>query len=130
MNGEPLLETASHGGSAGGAAGGRLALCAAGTWTAERAGELERLIERVIARHPQVDGVDIDMQRVERLDTFGAWLLERLLRGLGAFNRNGSNLISYLLFEKPYCRELINLGYQDAMRRKEEILRFLETSSV
>ena len=81
MNGEPLLETASHG---GGAAGGRLALCAAGTWTAERAGELERLIERVIARHPQVDGVDIDMQRVERLDTFGAWLLERLLRGLGA----------------------------------------------
>ena len=52
-----------------------------------------------------------------------------LLRGLGAFNRNGSNLISYLLFEKPYCRELINLGYQDAMRRKEEILRFLESSA-
>ncbi len=49
-----------------------------------------------------------------------------LLRGLGALNRHGSNLVSYLLFEKPYCRELINLGYKDAMHRKEEILRFLE----
>lgn len=52
-----------------------------------------------------------------------------LLRGLGAFNRRGSNLVSYLLFEKPFCRELINLGYKDAMHRKEEILRFLETPS-
>lgn len=49
-----------------------------------------------------------------------------LLRGLGAFNRNGSNLVSYLLFEKPFCRELIDLGYKDAMHRKEEILRFLD----
>lgn len=49
-----------------------------------------------------------------------------LLRGLGALNRHGSNLVSYLLFERPYCRELINLGYKDAMHRKEEILRFLE----
>src|SRR5262249_30070131 len=76
--GEALLEGASHGG-----VDGRLALYAAGPWTAERAGELERLIDRVIAGHGQVDGVDINMQRVERLDTFGAWLLERLVRGLG-----------------------------------------------
>jgi phospholipid/cholesterol/gamma-HCH transport system permease protein len=76
VNGGPLLESANH--------GDRLALSAAGTWTAERAGELEGLIGRVIARHPKVGGVDIDMGRVERLDTFGAWLLERLLRGLAA----------------------------------------------
>jgi len=62
--------------------GGRLALSAGGAWTAERAGELERLIERVIARHRRVGNVDIDMGAVERLDTFGAWLLERLRRGL------------------------------------------------
>lgn len=48
-----------------------------------------------------------------------------LLRGLGASRRTGSNLISYLLFEKPFCRELIALGYGDTMRRKEEILAFL-----
>ncbi|HEY4919001.1 MAG TPA: MlaE family lipid ABC transporter permease subunit [Xanthobacteraceae bacterium] len=80
MNGEPVLESAGQGAGHG----GRLALSAGGLWTAERAGELERLIERVIARHPGVDGVDIDMARVERLDTFGAWLLERLMRGLSA----------------------------------------------
>ena len=49
-----------------------------------------------------------------------------LLRGVGARRRVGANLVSYLLFERPYCRELIALGYRDAMHRKEEILRFLE----
>jgi len=49
-----------------------------------------------------------------------------LLRGLGGFKRGGSNLVSYLLFEKPYTRELMELGYKDAMYRKEEILRFLQ----
>lgn len=48
------------------------------------------------------------------------------LRGLGALNNNGSSLLSYLLFEKGYCRELINLGYKDAMQHKEELLNFLE----
>jgi NTE family protein len=45
---------------------------------------------------------------------------------VGARRRVGANLVSYLLFERPYCRELIDLGYKDAMHRKEEILRFLE----
>ncbi len=54
------------------------------------------------------------------------WTIRSLLASLGAFNRKGSNLISYLLFERPYCRDLIDLGYGDAMRRKDEILRFLE----
>jgi NTE family protein len=49
-----------------------------------------------------------------------------LLRGLGGFRRHGSNLVSYLLFEKAFCRELIALGYADAMVRQQEILDFLE----
>lgn len=48
------------------------------------------------------------------------------LRGIGALKNNGSSLLSYLLFEKSYCRELINLGYKDAMQRKDELLIFLE----
>ncbi|MDH5388723.1 MAG: patatin-like phospholipase family protein [Gammaproteobacteria bacterium] len=48
------------------------------------------------------------------------------LRGIGALSNNSSSLLSYLLFEKAYCRELINLGYKDAMQRKEELISFLE----
>jgi len=48
------------------------------------------------------------------------------LRGLGTSKQRGSNLISYLLFEKAYCRELISLGYGDTLERKEEILSFLD----
>jgi NTE family protein len=36
----------------------------------------------------------------------------------------GANLVSYLLFERNFCRALIDLGYQDAMQRSEEILDF------
>jgi NTE family protein len=47
-----------------------------------------------------------------------------LLRGFGAWKRGGGDLLSYLLFEKPYCRELIALGYHDALRRRAEIEAF------
>lgn len=48
-----------------------------------------------------------------------------LLRGVGVRNRHGANLVSYLLFEAAYCRELMALGYADAMMRRQEILDFL-----
>ena len=53
------------------------------------------------------------------------WTVRFLLRGIGAMNRNGSNLASYLLFEKGYCRALIELGYQDTMARRVEVVEFL-----
>ena len=43
----------------------------------------------------------------------------------GALRRKGSNLLSYLLFERSYCRALIQLGYQDTMARKDDLLAFL-----
>jgi NTE family protein len=45
---------------------------------------------------------------------------------LGAMRHGGANLVSYLLFDKGYCRALIELRYQDAMQRKEELLAFLD----
>jgi NTE family protein len=48
-----------------------------------------------------------------------------LLRSIGAMRRGGANLASYLLFEKGYCRELIELGYRDTLNRREEVAAFL-----
>lgn len=53
------------------------------------------------------------------------WPIRFLLRGVGAMRRSGANLVSYLLFDKDFCRALIDLGYQDAMNQKKEILEFL-----
>lgn len=66
---------------------GRLALAAAGSWTADRAGELERLVETAVRRARGVSAVEIRMGGIERIDTFGAWLLERLVRTLGVDGR-------------------------------------------
>jgi NTE family protein len=52
-----------------------------------------------------------------------------LLRILGAANDDGSELLSYLLFESAYTRELIALGYADTMARREEVAAFLEPAA-
>ena len=68
----------------------------------------------------------------QRLDHLAArhakalpWPVRTLLRGIGATNRNGGALTSYLVFEPPYTRALIELGYEDTMARRDEVERFL-----
>lgn len=53
-----------------------------------------------------------------------------LLKGLGTHSRAGLPLISYLLFEAPFCQELIELGYQDGMKAHHEILELLAIDSI
>ena len=74
MNGNPTLQQIARGNG--------LALCARGSWTARFAPLLEVMVadaEKVTGGRPEVS---IDVSQVEKLDTFGAWLIERLRRSL------------------------------------------------
>ena len=71
----------------------------------------------------------------QRLDHLAArhakalpWAVRTMLRTFGAMNRNGGALTSYLLFERPYTKALIDLGNADTLERHEEVRRFLELS--
>jgi len=67
---------------------------------------IEKIAERYVAEFP--------------------WTIRLLLRLVGAAHRSGATLVSYLLSEGRFCRALIDLGYQDAMGRRDEILHFLD----
>ena len=47
-------------------------------------------------------------------------------RRIGISGRSGSTILSYLLFESGYTKELIALGYEDGMRQRDDILRFFQ----
>src|SRR5258707_13616688 len=74
VNGDPTLERIVQGNG--------LALGATGSWTARFAPVLERMVadaEKLTGSRP---GIFIDVSQVSKLDTFGAWLIERLRRSL------------------------------------------------
>ena len=53
-----------------------------------------------------------------------------LLRGISGRNRSDNPLLSFLLFEQAYTRELIELGYNDAMSEKDQLLDFVTGKEV
>src|SRR5664279_2023697 len=59
-----------------------LALCAAGAWTASFAPRLERIVSEAEKLAGSRANIFIDVSQVSKLDTFGAWLIERLRRSL------------------------------------------------
>lgn len=70
---------------------------------------------------PSQDIRDIALQHLHEMPR----AVRILLRGLGALNYGGRQLVSYLLFESGYTQALIQLGYDDAMERREELKSFL-----
>ena len=74
LDGSPTLEQVSMGSA--------LALRATGEWTVHHAPDLEKIVEHTEKNNPGGNGIIIDVSQVASLDTFGAWLIERLRRNL------------------------------------------------
>lgn len=53
------------------------------------------------------------------------WIMRYLYRAIGAMGPNGSTLLSYVLFEALFCRDLIELGHNDTLQQKDELLKFI-----
>lgn len=66
----------------------------------------------------------IDMLAVEHAGAL-PWAVRGLLGGIGAMNKRGGALTSYLLFEESFTRALIDLGHRDTMERADEVSEFL-----
>ena len=52
-------------------------------------------------------------------------LVRYIMEGLGTPNAQSADLMSYLLFDSAYTRELIYIGYRDASEQIDEIEEFL-----
>lgn len=80
---------------------------------------LQKVEFRLIS--PSVDLEQIAARHADELPR----TIRALLATVGATRQGGANLLSYLLFEKSYCRALIQLGYRDTMARRDELMAFL-----
>jgi phospholipid/cholesterol/gamma-HCH transport system permease protein len=79
LNPEPLLRS--------GIVDDRLVLSAGGSWTAGNARALEMLVDGLGGETTGAATLSLDMHAVDALDTFGAWLAERIVRDWQARGR-------------------------------------------
>ena len=85
-----------------------------------RPGAALRTIETLVIR-PSEPMDEIAAAHAEELPR----TMRSLMRRAGALEPNGARVLSYLLFERGYCRHLMHLGFSDAMAQRARILEFL-----
>jgi NTE family protein len=87
-----------------------------------RVGPLEKLrpIDTMVVV-PSKDLRDIAVAYKEEL----SFHVRMLLRGVAGRRAGEQRLLSFLLFEQKYTRELIQLGYRDAMAIRDDLLGFV-----
>jgi phospholipid/cholesterol/gamma-HCH transport system permease protein len=71
---------------------GQVELAAEGPWTVAYARSLDGLIDETVRSMPPGQPVAVDMHRVTTLDTYGAWLIERLVRARESLPGGGVRL--------------------------------------
>lgn len=71
---------------------------------------------------PSVDIAEIAAEKVNKLPQ----MIRYLLKGLGSL-QDASEIASFLLFEPSYCEKLIEIGFEDGMKQKEQIRRLLSS---
>jgi NTE family protein len=69
--------------------------------------------------------VDLGAMAANHFERFPA-VLKYLLKGIGASKDNGADMLSYLAFDQAYTQSLIEVGYKDAMAKREEIVSFFD----
>ena len=72
LNDEPTFDIAEK--------GERLRLVAGGAWTTDHADRLEQLVAAAGTDVPGTRNAIVDVAGIDRIDTFGAWLIERTVR--------------------------------------------------
>jgi NTE family protein len=80
---------------------------------------------KVLAFLPSADLGAIAARHARRMPR----TVRSLLRIMGARGDDGSQLLSYLLFDSGYTRELIALGRADALARRDEVAEFLSRAA-
>ena len=96
---------------------------------------LDLLSPEVVANHPAKlrkipllvvkPSRDLGTLAADQLPKF-PFILRHLLKGMGASSDKGWDLLSYLAFDSSYTNLLMELGYEDALRMREEISKFFE----
>lgn len=99
--------------------------------------DVERLIRinELIAEgnHPELKPVPILVIRpsrdlgkmTQKLNRQLPGIMRYLLKGIGVSENEGLDLLSYLAFEDSYTKPLMELGYHDTFKMKEEIEKFI-----
>ncbi len=96
----------------------------------ERLGRINTLIER--EKNSDMKSIPILMIRpsrdlgkmTEKLTEELPKTLRYLLKGIGVSETEGLDLLSYLAFDKSYTQPLMELGYEDTYKMKNDIRRF------
>jgi NTE family protein len=97
----------------------------------ERMMKINSLIRE--GRHDEFKAIPILMLRpsrdlgrmTEKLNEELPPTLRYLLKGIGVSDKEGLDLLSYLAFDKSYTVPLMELGYEDTIKKRDEIQDFI-----